>query len=129
MASHRVGLFEVRQAGFLEEEVDLFNPAIGGSLAPAIDTDFSSHVACCPVGDTGLGFFQRLGHNLSAFARCNRRGGRPERARSCNPAIPSSYLLAVPRGRLEVAVDSERRGELTGTAVSGRRFSEDPRAW
>ena len=37
MASHRVGLFEVRQAGFLEEEVDLFNPAIGGSLAPAID--------------------------------------------------------------------------------------------
>ena len=38
MASHRVGLFEVRQAGFLEEEVDLFNPAIGGSLAPAIDS-------------------------------------------------------------------------------------------
>ena len=43
MASHRVGLFEVRQAGFLEEEVDLFNPAIGGSLAPAIDISAFCH--------------------------------------------------------------------------------------
>ena len=32
------GFWMVRQTGFLEEQVDHYNPAIDGSLAPAIDT-------------------------------------------------------------------------------------------